>query len=64
MRQEGEVDAGAIKAFNTRLLEREHRPEKVEDIHSTLGREQTWTSGVLLNNLEDWHYAHQVLAGA
>ena len=62
--QEGEVDTQAIQAFNTRLLEREHRPEKIEDIHSTLGREQTWTSGVLLNNLEDWHYAHHVLTAS
>jgi len=61
VRREGTIGADAIAAFNERLLKREHIPAKLEDIHATLGRAQTWTAGVLLNNLEDWHYAHAAL---
>ncbi len=61
VQQEGQLDDAEIAAFNERLLGREHIPAKLEDIHSTLGRKQTWTRGVLLNNLEDWHYAHRAL---
>ena len=52
-----------MTAFNQLLLEREHIPAKLEDIHGTLNRpnDGTWTSGVLLNHLEDWKYAHTTL---
>lgn len=63
VRSEGVIDAAAIEAYNTRLLGREHNAAKLAEIHTTLGREQTWTSGVLLNNLEDWKYAHRALMG-
>lgn len=59
--QRATADVAAIDEFNERLLTREHIPAKLLDIHSTLGRQQTWTSGVLLNHLEDWHYAHAAL---
>ncbi len=61
VRDNGTIDLVAIAEFNERLLTREHIPAKLADIHSTLGREQTWVSGVLLNHLEDWHYAHAAL---
>ena len=63
VRAEGKIDTEAIAAFNQRLLGREHIPAKIEDIHGTLGRpdDGTWTSGVELNHLEDWKYAHTAL---
>ena len=61
VRQQGTVDSAAIAAFNERLLQREHNEAKRQDIHATLGRPQTWTAGVLINNLEDWHYGYSVL---
>ena len=63
VRREGVVEEGAVAAFNRRLLEREHIAAKQAEIHAALQRPPTWTSGVLLNHLEDWHYAHQGLAG-
>ena len=63
VRREGVVEEGAVAAFNRRLLEREHVEAKQAEIHAALQRPRTWTSGVLLNHLEDWHYAHQGLEG-
>jgi hypothetical protein len=54
----GRIDKEAVEEFNRLLTERQHRPAKIEEIHALLGRPKTWTSGVLLNHLEDWHYAH------
>ena len=53
-----------MAAFNQHLLERDHIAAKQAEIHDTLQRLPTWTSGVLLNHLEDWHYAHEGLDGA
>jgi hypothetical protein len=66
VRTEGTIDAAAIAAFNERLLNREHIPAKLEDIHGTLNKpnDGTWTGGVLLNHLEDWKYAHTALLDA
>ena len=63
MCREGTIEPDAVTAFNQLLLEREHIPAKLEDIHGTLNRpnDGTWTSGVLLNHLEDWKYAHTTL---
>ncbi len=61
VRREGTIANEAIAEFNERLLKREHGAAKLEDIHATLGRPQTWTAGVLLNNLEDWHYGYNAL---
>ena len=63
VRRQGTVEEEAVAAFNQRLLEREHIAAKQAEIHATLQRPPTWTSGVLLNHLEDWHYAHQGLVG-
>ena len=57
--RQGTIEEEAVAAFNQRLLEREHIAAKQAEIHATLQRPPTWTSGVLLNHLEDWHYAHQ-----
>ena len=62
VRQEGTIEEEAVAAFNQRLLERDHIAAKQAEIHATLQRPPTWTSGVLLNHLEDWHYAHEGLA--
>ena len=63
MRQEAVIDTVAIMEFNERLLSRQHIPTKIEDIHRTIGRpnDGAWISGVLLNHLEDWKYAHTAL---
>ena len=63
VRRQGTIEEEAVAAFNQRLLEREHNAAKQAEIHATLQRPPTWTSGVLLNHLEDWHYAHQGLVG-
>jgi len=57
----GEVDPKAVDAFNQALLAREHGKEKRDGILKTLGRREAWTSGVLLNHLEDWKLARQIL---
>ena len=66
VRREGtiEIEKETVAAFNQLLLEREHIAAKQAEIHATLQRPPTWTSGVLLNHLEDWHYAHEGLSGA
>ena len=63
VRQEAVIDTVAIMEFNERLLSRQHIPTKIEDIHRTIGRpnDGAWISGVLLNHLEDWKYAHTAL---
>lgn len=63
VRREATLDIEAIVEFNQRLIGREHIPAKLADIHGTLDRpnDGTWTSGVLLNHLEDWKYAHTTL---
>ncbi len=66
VREKASIDTAAIAEFNERLTSREHIPAKLEDIHGTLHRpnDGTWTSGVLLNHLEDWKYAHTTLLDA
>ncbi|NKB72291.1 MAG: hypothetical protein GKR89_34875 [Candidatus Latescibacteria bacterium] len=61
--QAGPIDQEAVAEFNCTLLERQHIPAKLADIHATLDRPNngTWTGGVLLNHLEDWQYAHNWL---
>ncbi|TVR49232.1 MAG: hypothetical protein EA425_12745 [Puniceicoccaceae bacterium] len=57
----GGPDPAAVEAFNHALLTREHGPEKCSGIMRTLGIDRPWTGGVLLNHLEDWKLAHQML---
>ncbi|MDE3258545.1 MAG: hypothetical protein OYM47_11970 [Gemmatimonadota bacterium] len=62
---DGRVDAGAVDAWNAFVRNRIHSNEKIVDIHNTLGLENdgSLTSAVVLNHIEDWHFAHADLTG-
>ncbi len=62
---DGRVDPGAVDEWNTFVRTRIHSNEKIVDIHNTLGLENdgNLTSAVVLNHVEDWHFAHADLTG-
>ena len=57
---DGRVDPGAVEEWNAFVRTRIHSEEKIVDIHNTLGLENDGclTSAVVLNHVEDWHFAH------
>jgi hypothetical protein len=59
----GEIDRGPTDEWNAFIRTRVHAGEKIVDIHNTLGlkNDGALTSAVILNHIEDWHYAHQGL---
>ncbi len=62
---DGSVDGGAVEEWNAFVRRRIHSDEKIVDIHDTLGLENdgSLTSAVVLNHVEDWHFAHADLTG-
>ena len=64
-RNDGRVDPGAVDAWNGFVRNRIHSNEKIVDIHNSLGLENdgALTSAVILNHVEDWHFAHADLTG-
>lgn len=55
---------GAVATWNESVRSRTHHAEKRADIHSSLGRPDDGSlpaSAVVLNHVEDWHYAHAAL---
>ena len=64
-RNDGRVDPGAVDEWNHFVRTRIHSNEKIVDIHNTLGLENDGrlTSAVVLNHVEDWHFAHADLTG-
>ena len=57
----------AVEEWNRFVRTREHHAEKRADIHQNLGRVDDCnlpTSSVVLNQIEDWHYAHGVLVAS
>ena len=59
----GEIDRQAADAWNTEVRDRIHNEAKQTDIHGTLKDYDVGhiTSAVVLNQIEDWHFAHQQL---
>jgi hypothetical protein len=56
----------SIVEWNEFVLNREHHTEKRADIHNNLGRPDDGSlpaSATVLNLVEDWHLAHEVLQG-
>jgi hypothetical protein len=52
------------QVFNASVVERIHVAEKRADIHNNLGRVDDGSlpqQGVVLNHVEDWHYAHSAI---
>ena len=51
--------------WNSFVRTRIHTEEKIVDIHNTLGlaNDGSLTSAVVLNHVEDWHFAHADLTG-
>ena len=62
---DGSVDGAAVEEWNAFVRRRIHSDEKIVDIHDTLGLENdgSLTSAVVLNHVEDWHFAHADLTG-
>ena len=54
----GQVDAGAVTEWNDFVRTRVRNQEKIGDISETVGRALSTDSGVVLNHVEDWSYAH------
>ncbi len=59
----GQIDRAAADAWNKRVRERIHNDAKQTDIKGTLEDYDVGhvTSAVVLNHIEDWHFAHQSL---
>ncbi len=59
----GAIDREAADEWNAFIRTRIHAGGKIADIHNTLGLENdgALTSAVILNHIEDWHFAHQDL---
>ena len=64
-RNDGRIDPDAVEEWNRFVRTRIHTEEKIVDIHNTLGLENdgSLTSAVVLNHVEDWHFAHADLTG-
>lgn len=64
-RNDGRMDPGAVDEWNHFVRTRIHSNEKIVDIHNTLDLENDGrlTSAVVLNHVEDWHFAHADLTG-
>ena len=56
----GKIDRGPVDQWNTFVRTRIHADSKRVEIHCTVGREEdgTLTSAVVLNHIEDWHFAY------
>ena len=56
----------SIKEWNTFVRNRVHNEEKRSGIFSSLGCDISGeiTSAVVLNHLEDWHFAHEAIVAA
>ena len=56
----------SIKEWNTFVRNRDHNEEKRSGIFSSLGCDISGeiTSAVVLNHLEDWHFAHEAIVAA
>jgi|GEM_PF-525993 hypothetical protein len=59
----GTLPAKAVDEWNDYLCNRIHPEGKQADITATVGRKNdgSLTSAIILNNIEDWHLAHQDL---
>ena len=64
-KNDGRVDPRAVEEWNSFVRTRIHTEEKIVDIHNTLGlaNDGSLTSAVVLNHVEDWHFAHADLTG-
>ncbi|MBT3266299.1 hypothetical protein HN371_04050 [Candidatus Poribacteria bacterium] len=60
----GHVDADVVAEWNQFVRTRVRDQAKIDDISATVGRPLTTTSGVVLNHVEDWHYAYVAVMGA
>ena len=65
VRANGALEPGRIQEWNHAVLERVHKDDIRQRILATLERDDdgTLTSAVVLNHIEDWHLAHEVLTG-
>ena len=59
--QIGEVDRERVEEFRQRMLTRKHPDPKLSGIHDLTGCDRSITNGRLLNHVEDWRYAYDVL---
>ncbi|MBS14481.1 MAG: hypothetical protein CME19_23190 [Gemmatimonadetes bacterium] len=59
--QIGEVDREGVEEFRQRMLTRKHPDPKLSGIHDLTGCDRSITNGRLLNHVEDWRYAYDVL---
>ena len=59
--QIGEVDRNKVDAFKQAMITREHPEPKLSGIHDLTGCDQSITNGCLLNHVEDWRYAYDLL---
>lgn len=57
----GDIDHAKVEQFQNHLLQREHKGPKLADIHERTGCDPGITNGVLLNHLEDWRYAYDLI---
>lgn len=61
LEQIGEVDRERVNAFTQAMVTREHPEPKLSGIHDLTGCDRSITNGCLLNHVEDWRYAYDLL---
>jgi len=59
--QVGTVNHDQISEFEERMTTREHPEPKLSGIHDLTGCDRSITNGVILNHVEDWRYAYDLL---
>lgn len=57
----GDVDRERVDAFQIAMLTREHAEPKRSGIHDLTGCDRSITNGCLLNHVEDWRYAYDLI---
>lgn len=57
----GDINHTKVEEFQSHLVNREHKGPKLADIHQRTGCDLGIANGVLLNHLEDWRYAYDLI---
>jgi hypothetical protein len=59
--QISEVDRAKVEGFRQQMVTREHPEPKLSGIHDLTGCDRSITNGCLLNHVEDWRYAYDLV---
>jgi hypothetical protein len=57
----GKINRARVEVFRAAMVEREHPEPKLSSIHERTGCDRGIRNGVVLNHLEDWRYAYDLV---